>query len=57
MFHPDRLKRCSQCDIPIWLTRLRHADVTHSEQEQDEEENENTGYLDNFYGDQIRIPG
>lgn len=49
----------SKCDIPIWLTRLRHADVTHSEQEEgDEEEDENAGYLDNLYGDLIiRIAG
>lgn len=57
MVHHDRLKRCSDRDTPIWLTRLRHTvmtDLTHSEQEEeDEEEDEDTGYLGYLYGDQI----
>lgn len=35
--HHDRLKRCSDRDTPIWLTRLRHTvmtDLTHSEQKE-----------------------
>lgn len=57
MVHHDILKRCSDRDTPIWLTRLRHTvmtDLTHSEQEEeDEEEDEDTGYLGYLYGDQI----
>lgn len=51
--HHDRLKRCSDRDTQIWLTRLRHrvmTVVTHSEQEK---EDEAAGYLNNLYGDQM----
>lgn len=61
MVHYDRLKRCSDRDLPIWLTGLRHAvttAVTHLEQEEeDEEEEKDADYLDNLYGDQmVNIP-
>lgn len=53
--HHDRLKRCSNRDTPIWLTRLRHTVLTDVTQSEQEEEDEDVGYLDNLYGDQMVI--
>ncbi|XP_062617287.1 uncharacterized protein LOC134278991 [Saccostrea cucullata] len=50
--HHDKLKKCSDRDIPVWLTRLRHT-VTMAEPTQEEEKEEEDGcYLGNLYDDQ-----
>jgi hypothetical protein len=52
--HHDRLKKCSDRDIPVWLTRLRYTVTTAAppQVQEVEEEEEDVLYLGDLYDDQ-----
>ena len=53
--HHDRLKKCSDRTVPIWLTRLQHAvtkDVSLPKQDREEGTDEDACCLDSLFSDE-----